>query len=162
MVKNVLINPGPGMRLDDLVASRLEYRRVNRRDQAVIVFQSESFSSEVYAVKNWVKVLSPSPEASRFQPRILVETVVGEEETNDPEPMRLIDNQQENIRAFRAARVEVDDDNDPAPENIPLEGNPPQESLQDSAWGWSGFCPRRVQGFGVVCHDTSHVLDFPS
>ena len=147
VVKNVFINPGPGMRLDDLVASRVEYRRVNRRDQAVIVFRSESFSSEVYAVKNWVKVLSPSPEASRFQPRILVETV-GEEETNDPEPMRLVDNQHENSRAFRAAGVEVDDDNDPAPENIPLEGNPPQESLQDNAWGWSGFCPRRVQGFG--------------
>jgi len=36
--------------------------------------------------------------------------------------MRLVDNQQDNIRAFRAAGVEVDDDNDPARKTFHLKG----------------------------------------
>lgn len=147
VVSSVFVNPEHGQRLDDLVASREEGKLVKRLNRKVVVFRSESFSSEVYAVKTWVKVLTPSPVASRFQP-VVVAPVPQHGGESEP-TIRFVDDQLDNVRTLRASGVDVDDDNEPAPENVPAEGTVPQEEPpQNNTWGWSGFCPRRGQGFG--------------
>ena len=54
---------------------------------------------------------------------------------------------EEEIQAFKSAGVEIDDDNEPAPENVPVPTAPTlTEDTVMKEWGFSGFCYRRRDG----------------
>ena len=42
--------------------------------------------------------------------------------------------------------IDVDDDNEPAPENIPQPGGGKQEGIMGNDFGHSGICPRWLEG----------------
>jgi hypothetical protein len=62
----------------------------------------------------------------------------------------------EDIIFFRATGFDVDDDNDPAPENITVKG---ETVLDAQTWGWNGICYRKLTGLAdhpakmIGCND---------
>ena len=64
VVASAIINPQHGQRQSNLLANRIEEKRVNRRQQECVVFRCEAFSCEVYCVKRYVKVETASPTAT--------------------------------------------------------------------------------------------------
>ena len=46
--------------------------------------------------------------------------------------------------------VEIDDDNEPAPENVPATADT-SNRLLSTEWGHDGFCFRRSKNFGSMC-----------
>ena len=65
VVASAIINPQEhGQRQSNLLANRIEEKRVNRRQQECVVFRCEAFSCEVYCVKRYVKVETASPTAT--------------------------------------------------------------------------------------------------
>ena len=152
VVKAAFINLQHGQRQDDLLALRMEEKRVNKRMQECVVFRSEAFSCEVYCVKRFVKVTSASPPTDLFNiaENNLSEQIneeAGGNEAGVPTPRvpHGHGTMDEAIRIVRAAGLDVDDDNEPAPENIPPATiNNEQLNNPSAAWGWSGFCERRM------------------
>ena len=106
-----------------MLVIREETRSVSGRQQGVCLLRHESFSPHiVYAVKRWCKVT-----VEGFQTEVIGtgddSTVVGlpEGEEADVRGMASADTRQEDIIQVRADGFDVDDDNVPAPENIPNE-----------------------------------------
>jgi hypothetical protein len=147
VVAATIVNAVHGQRRDDMVAVRMETKRVNRKEQQCVFFRCEAFSCEVYCSMRYVKVLTPSPDATRFSMVMQNEDDSGDEEQVEqgvrmPEILRPYD-VTENIHAVRASGLDVDDDNDPAPENIPTT-DPHGTNHNTTTWGWNGFCYRRM------------------
>ena len=70
--------------------------------------------------------------------------------------LRSSKNTHEDIDRVRGLGLDVDDDNEPAPENLP--GNSNTTAKNDQTWGWSGFCLRKKNGF----HDSNPFFKFHS
>jgi hypothetical protein len=90
------------------------------------------------------------PDVAALQERaIAVAAVVVENEEMDPEIFDARNNA-EDIARVRAEGFEVDDDNDPAPENIPAiwdETPVANDLFEGQSWGWDGV-DRRVTAGG--------------
>ena len=148
-------------RIQNLIAIRKEKKRVNRREQEVIVFNSEKFENqEVHCVVRWVKVDTEGPDSEFFDE----DDGDGEEEVqNGPEgegsgtpiPAQVLELAthritNEDVANVRAMGFGVDDDNEPAPENIPVEDDEPEVEenglMEGQEWGWGGFCNRKKEG----------------
>lgn len=145
--------------LDGLLVLRKDTKRVKKKDQGVVVMRHEDFpNEELYCVERWCKVITEGPEASLFDLPVAVDeavapVVVGQGEEEDIGvvviPVRGLGSElREDIARFRAEGYDVDDDNDPAPENVP---NPRQAQQQDGGvvyqdWGSRTLCLRRSEG----------------
>ena len=161
VVCNTFPNATAKDRITNLVAVSKEVKKVNRRDQEVVIFNHEKFDVQPYAVVRWVKVDEEGPDSQFFDE----DDEEGEEEVHNGEdgeesgePIadrvlqlrnRTITN--EDIHNVRAMGFGVDDDNDPAPENVPVENERgPRENdsglYGNQSWGWSGFCNRKKEG----------------
>jgi len=70
--------------------------------------------------------------------------------TELPDNYQHLSNQKEAINLIRAMGLDVDDDNDPIPENVPDPAEmrstffiPGFDLKTDQSWGWSGIDPRK-------------------
>jgi hypothetical protein len=138
--------------LDGLLVLRKEQKRVNTREQTCVVFRHEDFDKEIYCVERWCKIVTEGPEESLFDnPRVDEEAPVVHDEPGVSVPVRTLGAEiREDIARFRSEGYDVDDDNDPAPENVPVP--PPaagQVQQQDSSlfgeWGATTLCHRRAE-----------------
>ena len=129
---------------------------VNKREIECIVMRHEDFGAgvDVYCSVRFCKVVSEGPPNKFFEEEVEVEPTVnleaGEIETTQPIPNHLFHatNRQEDIQMLRALGLDVDNDNEPAPENIPEETYAEEcDADADSKWGWNGFCNRKKEGF---------------
>ena len=66
VINKVYINLQPNVKVDDLLAMQMEHKKVSCMDREVVVFQCKQFSSKIYTVKKWVKVIIPSSENTYF------------------------------------------------------------------------------------------------
>jgi Transposase IS4 len=111
-------------------------------------------------LRKFIKVLTPSPENAQFsavgdiEGATHAEGGTNAEERRIPTPGILHDDASSirtNIQLVRAAGLDVDDDSEPAPENIPEADPPPAIINNSTTWGWNGFCDRRM---GKVANPT--------
>jgi Transposase IS4 len=145
-------NATPTERLDSLLAIRRERKAVNKRNQWVIIFRHDDFENvEIYCVEKYCKVTKQGPEDAFFIYEAEVQAAgTGVETVEDrdvPTPALGYD-RREDIAVMRAMNFDVDDDNEPAPENIPSPNQTTDatESIYSEWKGSSGFCNRRQEG----------------
>jgi hypothetical protein len=139
-------------RLESLLAIRREKKTVNNRSQWVIIFRHDEFDNvEIYCVEKYCKVIQEGPPEAYFQYEAPVQEagpgVETVEEHQVPTPA-LTNDRSEDIATMRAMNFDIDDDNEPAPENIPAPDDQPAATTgMYSEWkGSAGVCARRKEG----------------
>ncbi|KAG7340602.1 transposase IS4 [Nitzschia inconspicua] len=135
-------------RIEQLLALRKELKRLNKRLQFFIVFRHDDFpNGEIYCHERFCRVEVGSPPGQLFGDIEADEDVevVEEVEPTDEIPAEV---QPHSVGVddrflLRNDGFNVDDDRDPALENIPVPG----ETVNDQqTWGWGGRCHRNVFG----------------
>ena len=159
LVTDTLLNTQSNARLSDLVAIRKESRRVSRRDQTCVVFRHDSFpNKELYCVEKFCKVLEGGDPVDYFgTAETLIEQVEFQEDDHGEELPPNFQNLQgtaEDMAMMEGLGFHVDNDNEPAPENVPDQGVQEEECsgtdnglCAGQSWGWDGICDRRSHGF---------------
>ena len=167
-VKETLVNMRHNERLHDLIAIREEAQIVNRKNQPCIIFRHEQFDGiELRCVKRFTRVEEACHPDHTFagegrrERNDDNETVT--EAPNNPNTSELpmvplpddifhMGNRAEDIATVRGMGFSVDDDNEPAPENVPQEA--PADTIhslgEGQTWGWTGFDDRKVKGIPNV------------
>ena len=136
-----------------MVLIGVDTKTVRRKEQEVYTFRADGYDNIIlYAVKRYVNVVTEGNKEHFFEAR---------DETNTPESVQQAGEDveeevalpkrshvlEEEIQAFKSAGVEIDDDNEPAPENVPVPTAPTlTEDTVMKEWGFSGFCYRRRDG----------------
>ena len=151
LIRNKYVNPLPQQRLDGIKVIRQEEKTISRRNQLDVIFHHPDFGDdELYYVKRWIVVTEEGPPEGFFvplhnednNPQEVVEVQLPSQEflamgerslagglsSNDIEEARLL-----------LGNINIDDDNNPAPENIPDGTN---ESIF-TTWGHDGICNRK-------------------
>lgn len=143
------LNAAPGHVLQNLLVIRLEEKLVNRQKQVCVVFRHDDFpNKELWTVKRWAKVNSEGHKDHFFTTNT---TGTPQEQNEDERGPKEITNDvrnatKENVNAMRAAGFDVDDDNDPAPENVPDTATAPTNNIY-GAWNPNlGNCYRKQAG----------------
>ena len=126
-IRRMFPNPVAGQQLSDCQTIRQEMKKVSRKDELVIVVHHEDFNMEegdfidLYAVKCYGKVHKGGDEDLRFD--VAPTNDCGEQgDEMLPLPAAVddyINGEQVNIIEALQEVVEIDDDNEPAPENVP-------------------------------------------
>jgi hypothetical protein len=153
LVSDKYTNLEHGRRLSDLICIRQEDKIVSRRLQSCFVYRHGDFEGkELHAVGRWSKVEVEGNFIHYFGSNATNEDEEKDEGASDevvqiqiPTEILHAGNRAEDIAQVRALGFVVDDDNEPAPENIPT----PQENNNDAAaddgrpWGWAGIDYRK-------------------
>ena len=146
--------------MEGLLVIRKEKKVVNRVEREVVVFRHNAFENvELHTVARWAKVKVEGPADKFFE---MVPTsdpadarqenvsLANGREEEIPDHVFHLSGQAEDIAHVRGLGFEVDDDNDPAPENIPGEANYEPANNQDDPNNvkaapehWEGMCPRK-------------------
>ena len=152
-----------GQRLDGCCVLRREVKNIRKTDQLSLVVTHEAFPGvELYCVERYAKVTREGPPDYFFDNVIVEADDEEEERAGDGEeveeehvPVLMPAICRRNFRvddpeildAVDAGIIEMDDDNEPVPENIPqpahAEGN---ECEYSPNWGHDGICFRRQSG----------------
>jgi len=148
-------NPESNHRLKGVVL-RQDLKQIWRSDQLSIVFHCDEIKDlegnpiEVYAVKRWCNVSKEGP------PHLFYNVdVAAEEEPSQTQQQSMPDEAMQVIaRTINGGvlddlglrdlggLVDIDDDNNPAPENVPVDGNCSGDVIFDN-WGHSDVCKHK-------------------
>ena len=153
-------------KLGEMIAIRQEVKRVNHKDQMCIIMRHDFWpNQELHCVKRWVKVMEEGAAADFFDapPTVTPEdeavpTPNITEDEGEPIPeqvFNLTGSSAEDIMHVRRLGLGVDDDNEPAPENIPTNG-PTEDTAQ--VWGWNGINERKKANVMNVSPQLLHGL----
>jgi Transposase IS4 len=159
IIRSRFPNMNKGKKLEKLLVLRQERKVVNRIERDVLVVQSDEFMLrddafiELYAVAKFFRIETEGPPEGFFTQQPLqqdatVETT-NEGEALPEEVITAINNStvtrctQEDIDNVRGV-VEIDDDNDPAPENVPNAVDN-SDCVYSENWGHAGHCFRRME-----------------
>ena len=161
-IRNKFPNAITSFRLNDLKVIREETKVVNNKQQECYIFvhpdmvDDDGNKVELYATKRYCKIISEGPPEKFFGTDELVLDEEGSREEDEdvdrsmPEMVPAILGRgnilHEDVSTLRG-EVEIDDDNDPAPENVPVlqEANS-APSVFDDDFGSTGICNRRMTG----------------
>ncbi len=157
-----------------LVAVRLETKKVRNEDAECVILTSHEFVDddgqfiEMYCNKRYIVVEVEGPSYSYFSSNI--QRNENDEEMSDVEP-EVVDDEvfefisrtatihadDEDVQQLQGV-VEIDNDNDPLPENIPNNNDRNNNDCTFKDWGHNGICQRKVNGA------TEHkaTINFPS
>ena len=130
-------------------------KKVNRQEKTCIIFRHNDFSDEeIYCAERYAKVVAEGNEADLFVDNVVEGEIVedgGSANANEVQGVPGIFNSDlaENIARLRAEGYDVDDDNEPAPENIPFangsQGAAPEDTIFQE-WDSTTICNRLEQG----------------
>ena len=157
-------------RLGDLLVIRREIKKVNKQDKRCIVFRHSDFENvEIYCAERYARVLTEGSEADFFN-ATTIEAEVTEEAREDHQESQLVPqlattDLAENIARLRAEGYGVDDDNEPAPENVLTAEQAQQELMANSIyneWDSCAICHRFTQGMRYERAQLVHTLDSTS
>lgn len=135
-------------KLQNLVAIRQEEKRIKNKAVLCIIFRHDDFPNvEIFAPKHHVKVLEEGPAADIFNSNASEDEVILQEIPNVlVEVPVLTANVADDVERLRVEGYGVDDDNEPAPENVPYAPQPNDaDSPTYGEWGARHFCNRRLQ-----------------
>jgi len=202
LIQDKIINRREIDRLEGLVAQTKEIRKVNHRDQIVVVFKHDELfpGDEIYCVARFCKVLKEGDASGYFDDGNAAPPQNEPVNPSTPTDYNSLEDREEHaartndgidlpstlpasggratsedVAMMRGMGFEVDDDNDPLPENIPTSAptetptrrndnnnnvtppaTPPahdndddDELFEGQSWGWSGVCERRSTGSGT-------------
>jgi hypothetical protein len=125
--------------------------KVNRKEQKCYTFRSDDYPNIIlYAVTRYVNVVTEGPTESLFcEPRGSGTTTPEATIVEDPVMPPRTNDHLEEIQNFTAMGAIVDDDNLPAPENVPTPNEPTNRPgasnavFPEDGWGFQGTCPRK-------------------
>ena len=139
------------------MVDRQELKKVSRHDQLCIVVHHDEFKTadgtivELHAAKRYWKVVEEGDSDFFFD-----DPVAEEEREEEPGSVVLPDvidqaingqsTENNTIKALHGV-VDIDDNNEPAPENVPRQAEASDRVL-GSEWGHDGFCYRRSSSLG--------------
>jgi hypothetical protein len=173
-VRNKFVNMNKNKRIEGLRAVRLEKRVVQHRETECVIMTTNDFMNdgvhiEMYCARKFCNVdvegstiyffnAAPAPD------EVTVEAEVVEEEIQEADETTIqilrtatIRPDNEDVMDLQG-EVEIDDDNQPAPENVPAAGDYSRAVTYASAWGHIGICHRRLAGAA----ETKPTINFPS
>ena len=156
-------NQANGQRLDGCTVLRREVKKIRRADQLALVVTHEAFPDiELYCVERYAKVTQEGL-ADFFFDNVVVNAV--DEQEDRPGEEQQVPQQHvpilmpsvchrnfcaddpDLLAAVDAGAIEIDDDNEPVPENIPQQGQQEDNECEFSdVWGHEGICFRRQIG----------------
>jgi hypothetical protein len=140
VVKQKFPNARKKESLTGLVCLRKETKKVNNKFQECAIIRHEEFASELHVVLRWVKVDQEGQPFEAAAPRI-------QSSTSRELPAELRRATAQDIKRMRDEGFEVDDDNDPAPENVPDGTTTGVDLLNDGQeWKKDGLCGRKKAG----------------
>ena len=149
-IRDIYPNPVSGHHLEGCLTIPQEVKKVSRRDQLCIIVHHDDFKTadgefiKLHAVKRYFKVTEEGdPDLFFDDPG---ESQGQGEATPDPLPDvvgEVLNGQSEINNTLEALRgiVDIDDDNELAPENVPAPTDDPVGYLSTD-WGHNGFCFR--------------------
>jgi hypothetical protein len=155
-IRNKHPNLQSGHRTEGCIVLRQETKKVNRREQLCIIVRHDDYKAddggdiELYSVKQWFRITKEGPADCFFE----AGGAVDEEQEPAGERMPQIVQQilqtgrgvrEDDLQQLRGSTAGVDDDNEPAPENVPDSNSAATNTVFDS-WGHGGICPRRMSG----------------
>ena len=153
-------------KLGEMIVIRQESRKVNHKDQMCIIMRHDHWpNKELHCVKRWVKVIEEGAQADFFDvpPSVQHDATPAQapnltEDEGEAIPERvfhLTGSNAEDIMHIRSLGLGVDDDNEPAPENIPT-----AETTEntDQTWGWNGINERQKSNVMDVNPNLMHGL----
>ena len=167
-IRNAFPNPLHRQRLENCTVLRQEEKKINRRDQLAVVVKHDDFTDddnnhiELYAVSRWFKVTTEGPSDLFFHaPGEGATADDGEEDDGAMNPAELATAfaglRADELAAALPSNVNVNDDTQPAPENVPTANdNPSAATFGD--WGHDGGCYRRGSGVGQT---QARIQNFP-
>ena len=130
-----------------------EVKKINCKDQLAIVVKHDDFigmdqePQEFYAVKKHFSIQVDGDPDVFFDVSLVQED--GEEELDQQEVLPTVVNdelmgqnhsRQNDLVVALTGLMDVDDDNEPVPESIPVHTAPPPPSVLSQEWGHEGFC----------------------
>ena len=155
-IRSKFPNPVHSHRLVGCFTLRQEVKKVNRKDQLC----ADDFIELHAVVKHWKVEVEGDPDLC-FTARVNPQVEQEEEPTPLPQVVdELLNNQattEETLEALRGV-VDIDDDNDPAPENIPAPTDISSSSIFGE-WGHEGVCFRKQQGNQNIRAKSNVALD---
>jgi Transposase IS4 len=150
-IRNAFPNPVSGHRLEGCIVLRQKVQKVSGKQQLCVMITHEDFKNEdgsffeLYAVKKHFKVtLEGDPDKFFDLPNEGTGVNVSDEEEGVLAPPEGATH--EELRG----NVEMDDDNEPLPENIPAANNEEETAVLDAEWGHDGICFRKQMNLGVT------------
>jgi hypothetical protein len=169
-VAEAIPNAAANQRLKNLVATRHAVITRLGKTYDTIYFTSPSFPGvEISAARRYVIVMvpghvdamwphfAPAVRASivpNLPPIAATQTIIGDE-------IFFAQNRAEDIARVRAEGFEVDDDNDPAPENIPglfaVPAVVDDGLFEGQSWGWDGIDRHQTAGGDMMNHRSLRV-----
>jgi len=147
LIRKHFPNPEKGQRLENCRVRRREIKKINRKDQMAIViihnsFMDKSSHQELYAVERWFRITQQGPSDYFFHVAELPEdNTYTEEGQKQVLPAAIIEGHNINIQNLHGD-FDFDDDNDPAPENVPTNTQP--SHIFKDTWGHNGTCNCRL------------------
>lgn len=157
-----------------LVVVRLEQKKIRNADAECVILTSNDFIDndggyiEMYCNRRYINIEVEGPSYSYFGTHNNIQPNVNDEEMLEVEPpigddimefvsrTATINFDDEDVQELQGV-VEIDNDNDPAPENIPNNIN--NECFYKDEWGHSGICNRKIVN-GATEHKA--FLNFPT
>ena len=152
-IRNKYPNPTHQQRLENCTVLRQEVKKIRRQDRMAIVVKNDDFRDadgnhiELYGCQRWFKITTEGP-SDFFFTNPEEDEAEGDEDAleNDICPAELSATigrfDTANLMAALPQGVGVDDDTQPAPENVP---SPDDTNNTDmfGEWGYDGICNRR-------------------
>jgi hypothetical protein len=143
-------------RLDDLLVIGRDERRVHGKNQNVILFRHIDFDDNdvvLYCSPRFAKVTTEGPQEEIFDKADdRNEEGTGHNNGDDDNPVEVpaVDrygNHAEDVARLLAEGYDVDDDNEPAPENIPNQDDPNIANYANyDSWGSRMYCKWTSEG----------------
>ena len=156
LVRNKYPNLQSGQQLEGCTTIHQEVKRINRHDQLSLVVTHNDLHDyegnlhELHAVKRYFTVEEEGDPDLFFDASALGQEPEGQQVPLPP----VIDTDDNGVNHGGANKliaaltgvVEIDDDNEPAPENIPVPESATTSPIRHSSWGHSGFCFHNQEG----------------
>ncbi len=141
-------NPDHGHRHQGLLPVCCEIKKVNNHEQMTLVMRHDNFEGvELYYLERFLRIEAEGAAEYFFT---ATAPINNEEEENDVERVPedvipFLGGDRVNVidAIHLAAVLPTDDDNEPAPENIPEADQPPPPQGQ---WGHNNICDRKATG----------------
>lgn len=152
LVSETIINPTNNQRLDNCLVVRRADFKIRGNVRSCIVVHHESFKNDdgfvdLYCAEKWCRVTEEGPSELFFNVQQAAEQT-GVVEAEEQMPAVVLEAAARGgaiSLADLSSVVDVDDDNMPAPENIPTPNNNNGISaIYEEEWGHSGVCYRRM------------------
>jgi hypothetical protein len=144
--------------LTDCVIVSRETRNIDRKGRIVIVVKHPTFGeSLIYCAERYAKVKVEGEPDGFFDKKTDLPIIANAPtfsigDLDKPIDTSVIDKmgrstRSEDIALARSQGLDVDDDNEPAPENIPAAGARIDNTtnLHGQEWGWGGTCHRKTK-----------------